>query len=131
MIKYTQTICRQQRVTAFVLFITWLNLFSDFLCSLFWVQIIRSNVYHINLWMTFVSQIWSPYTFNICHFENALCQKFCCLKQESIYFAFMIRHLLRHTLSQIFRSSHRRCSITKGVLRNFAKFTGKHLCQRP
>ena len=28
------------------------------------------------------------------------------------------------------RSSHRRCSVKKGVLRNFAKFTGKHLCQR-
>ena len=27
------------------------------------------------------------------------------------------------------RSSHQRCSITKGVLRNFAKFTEKHLCQ--
>ena len=23
----------------------------------------------------------------------------------------------------------RRCSVKKGVLRNFAKFTGKHLCQ--
>ena len=28
-----------------------------------------------------------------------------------------------------FRSSHQRCSRKKGVLRNFAKFTGKHLCQ--
>ena len=28
-----------------------------------------------------------------------------------------------------FRSSHQRCSIIKVVLRNFAKFTGKHLCQ--
>ena len=27
-------------------------------------------------------------------------------------------------------SSHRRCSVKKGVLRNLAKFTGKHLCQR-
>ena len=27
------------------------------------------------------------------------------------------------------RSSHRRCSITKGVLKNFTKFTGKHLYQ--
>ena len=27
------------------------------------------------------------------------------------------------------RSSHQRCSIKKGVLRNFAKFTGKYLCQ--
>ena len=28
-----------------------------------------------------------------------------------------------------FRSSHRRCSVRKGTLRNFTKFTGKHLCQ--
>ena len=27
------------------------------------------------------------------------------------------------------RSSHRKCSVKKGVLKNFAKFTGKHLCQ--
>ena len=27
------------------------------------------------------------------------------------------------------RSSHRRCSVRKSVLRNFAKFTGKHQCQ--
>ena len=27
------------------------------------------------------------------------------------------------------RSSHRRCPTGKGVLRNFAKFTGKDLCQ--
>ena len=31
--------------------------------------------------------------------------------------------------SRQYRSTHRRCSIRKGVLRNFAKFTGKHLCQ--
>ena len=28
-----------------------------------------------------------------------------------------------------YRSNHQRCSMRKGVLRNFAKFTGKHLCQ--
>ena len=28
------------------------------------------------------------------------------------------------------RSSHRRCSVKISVLRNFSKFTGKHLCQR-
>ena len=28
-----------------------------------------------------------------------------------------------------FKSSHRRCSVRKGVLGNFAKFTGKHMCQ--
>ena len=31
--------------------------------------------------------------------------------------------------NQLYRSSHQRCSLRKGVLRNFAKFTGKHLCQ--
>ena len=29
----------------------------------------------------------------------------------------------------ISRSNHQRCSIKKGVLRNFVKFSGKHLCQ--
>ena len=28
------------------------------------------------------------------------------------------------------RSSHHRCSVKKSVLGNFAKFTGKQLCQR-
>ena len=27
------------------------------------------------------------------------------------------------------RSSHQRCSMKKGVLKNFTKFTGNHLCQ--
>ena len=29
------------------------------------------------------------------------------------------------------RSSHRKCSVKKDVLKNFAKFTGKHLCLTP
>ena len=33
-------------------------------------------------------------------------------------------------ISRLFRSSHQRCSLRKGVPRNFAKFTGKHLCLR-
>ena len=35
-----------------------------------------------------------------------------------------------HNVAETDRSGHRRCSVKKGVLRNFAKFTGKHLCQR-
>ena len=30
-------------------------------------------------------------------------------------------------MSNTVRSSHRRCSIKKGVLKNFAKFIGKHI----
>ena len=33
-------------------------------------------------------------------------------------------------LNKSSRSSHQRYSLRKGFLRNFAKFTGKHLCQR-
>ena len=33
------------------------------------------------------------------------------------------------TIQMATRSSHQRCSVRKGVLRNFAKFTGKQLCQ--
>ena len=38
----------------------------------------------------------------------------------------------RKTVSYLIssRSSHQRCSVRKGVFRNFAKFAGKHLCQR-
>ena len=32
-------------------------------------------------------------------------------------------------LSQLYRSSHQRFSVKKGVLSNFLKFTGKYLCQ--
>ena len=32
-------------------------------------------------------------------------------------------------INTIYRNSHRRCSMKKDVLRNFAKFTGKRLYQ--
>ena len=35
----------------------------------------------------------------------------------------------RAVAEKIYGSSHRRYSIKKGVLKNFAKFTGKHLCR--
>ena len=41
-------------------------------------------------------------------------------------------HKMNHRdLLGLFRSSHRRCSVKKGVLKNFANFTGKHLCWSP
>ena len=38
---------------------------------------------------------------------------------------------IKDVLKRLVRSSHRRCFVRKDVLRNFAKFTGKHLCQSP
>ena len=37
--------------------------------------------------------------------------------------------ILSHIIPK-FRSSHRWCSVKKGVLKNFAKSTGKYLCAR-
>ena len=36
---------------------------------------------------------------------------------------------LTHLVTWYCRSSHRRCSVRKSVLKNFSKFTGKQLCQ--
>ena len=38
-------------------------------------------------------------------------------------------HIYVASKDDIDRSSHRRCSVNKGGLRNFTKITGKHLCQ--
>ena len=59
------------------------------------------------------------------------------LRKLSNYMSFLVflRYITSKTLSMIGvlyflnRSSDQRCSIKKSVLRNFAKFTEKHLCQ--
>ena len=43
------------------------------------------------------------------------------------HFFFQNLKLCNGMVPSINRSSHQRCSIKKGVLRDFAKFTGKHL----
>ena len=40
-----------------------------------------------------------------------------------------ISDLYSYYQRQNYRSNHRRCSVRKGVLRNFGKFTEKRLCQ--
>ena len=40
-----------------------------------------------------------------------------------------IKPLKSHSCYQLLTEAATGCSIRKGVLRNFAKFTGKHLCQ--
>ena len=44
-----------------------------------------------------------------------------------IYYQFETKK--RRLMAWKIRSSHQRCSVRKGVPRNFAKFTRKHLCQ--
>ena len=49
------------------------------------------------------------------------------LSLKSFILSFMKSSLT--VILYLIRSSQRMCSVRKGVLRNFAKFTGKHLCQ--
>ena len=42
----------------------------------------------------------------------------------------MVKKMQAFLYVNTLRSSRQRCSVKKGVLRNFAKFIGKHLCQR-
>ena len=53
----------------------------------------------------------------------------CIITTVNIWFiSFTIEQIYNSVLKR-FRSSHQRCSMQKGVLRHFAKFTIKHLCQ--
>ena len=41
----------------------------------------------------------------------------------------VVRYYIVMCAPKKYRGSHQKCSVRKGVLRNFTKFTGKHLCQ--
>ena len=42
-----------------------------------------------------------------------------------------LKQILMQPITYFYRSSHWRRSLKKCVLKNFTKFTGKHLCWRP
>ena len=54
----------------------------------------------------------------------------CFTNYESLYIIAAIHSCLIQNRSENVRSNNQRCSVKKGVLRNFAKFTGKNPCQR-
>ena len=45
------------------------------------------------------------------------------------YCTFNTNEISAHKRHSRVRSSHQRCTLKSGVLKNFAKFRGKHLCQ--
>ena len=82
---------------------------------------------------------WSSWVVCFCWFISTLC--ICLLNLYLSILRFLISNssFLTVTSSSFFsrkyenvsepRSSHRRCSLRKGIVWNFAKFTRKHLCQ--
>ena len=81
-----------------------------------------------------IAMLWQIQNYVICH---PLCHNINIWKVLVILVAiklFLISKIALFFSSNFFNlatvtSSHRRCSVKKGVLRNFAKFTGKNLCQ--
>ena len=63
------------------------------------------------------------------HFIIMLC--YINISTSYFYFSYFMFHknLLIILLISLYRSSHQRRSMKKDVLRKFAKFPGKHLCQ--
>ena len=51
-----------------------------------------------------------------------------CVKVEPWLINCMYTSAFNNIFTEL-RTSQRRCSVKKGALRNFAKLTGKHLCQ--
>ena len=68
-----------------------------------------------------------------------LYSKLCCRYFAVYFMSFFQTGSLKNTFPQtlvittvvlsMYRSSHRKCSMKKGVFKNFTKFTGKRLCQ--
>ena len=70
----------------------------------------------------FIRKVWQ----NLC---NGI-KKVRGLSSKNLIMKLPFKRLNKESLAFEDRNSHRRCSIKKGALKNFAIFTGKHLCWR-
>ena len=87
------------------------------------IRIPFSKMYHQNLLIRFDSK---GALVNINRWDSWHAVAYLGPCQLSAMELFCKNHL---QLKPLTKSSQQRCSVKKGVLRNFAKFTGKHLCQ--
>ena len=89
----------------------------------------------------FDSFLHDPYKIGMIYTLVNICFRICCSWSIFHHELILLREIFQNNgyaenfidrCSKLFlknRSSHYRCSVRKGVLRNFAKFTGKQLCQ--
>ena len=109
---------------------TWVSPLTQSLCSYNW-----DNTNSGVLILTFQPISKNSYSTNFLHFIHHQFVHFIDpekpvrgLMNNFVHFI----HPYMNSLPEIhfFRSSYQRCPVKKWVLRNFAKFTGKHICQR-
>ena len=80
-----------------------------------------------NVYFTFFSYMHFLYTKVIVHLVVLLrlSKKINLGDSKCVFLSYIWRRILR---CHVFWCSHQRCSIKKAILKNFAIFTGKHLC---
>ena len=81
-----------------------------------------------------LTEIWLPYSFWEKKLSIIVCQVFWNRsKPENEYSSKTLdaNYIWNEWIKIrfLFRNSHQRCSVRNGVRKNYAKFTGKHLCQ--
>ena len=110
--------------------------------SIDWFQYERN----IAIWVDNQSGLFFPWLHLIKHklvcclikffISQDFCQQvrlfsFCLSDSVYLFYFYSFCVFISLFLFSWYRSSHQKCSIKKGVLRNFKKLTGKHLCQSP
>ena len=94
------------------------------------LQRLHCRCFHLNLAKFQVYTTSHNYTSATWLVSWKLINIFCypCLMEDLNSLQEIFHNSIHWNHVEIFRSSHRRCFLRKDILRNFAKFTGKHLC---
>ena len=91
------------------------------------LKLLRTDSFLL-FWLFRSSKLWASNNFNPIIMGQSSPSNFA---GPAVYFVLLDAFWLCFTSISLItiRSSHQRCFVKKGVFRNFAKFTGKHLCQ--
>ena len=114
--RYTENFCKIHKKNPVLVIMSLLRLH----CRCFHLNLAKFQVYTTSHNYTSATWLVSWKLINI----------FCypCLMEDLNSLQEIFHNSIHWNHVEIFRSSHRRCFLRKDILRNFAKFTGKHLC---
>ena len=87
-------------------------------------EISKNTFFTEHLWWLLLSFL----NISLVYFSVLVCANLT-LSEQSFLEQNILKLLIKFAQTTNFKSSHRRCSVRKGVLRNVVKFTGKYLCQ--
>ena len=115
-------------MSTFLLFITLLNTHADLWFTAWFTSCFTT------LLKSRICCIFSEHVLLRTPLKCCFCSSQCSLliypdMSEKVCFFAVFSEIKKGTLGRNGRSSHQKCSIKKGVLKNFTKFKGRQLCQ--